>query len=187
MKTVVKGILAITGGVFLYLIYRMVKGVDKVVGTKLNEWDAVLVGGRDDRAGDYKLEEQLRIFKRGFGTNKRVKAYRYADKIEEILNFLKEHPNTPIFLFSAGCSKAYDLATDKNVDPKLLFIIEPYAISSAVRKVVRDSVLEGVPKNNVYFGNGQGRGEGVISGATYTEGNSHWNALTFVGSKKSYL
>lgn len=189
MKNIVKAFLGVVGGVFIFGLYVLLKGTDKVLKQEIkDDWDAVFVGGLDYRSGDLSLSDQLQLLKNGFGKEKRVKAYRYNEDTSVILNFLKEYPKTPVFLFSASCDKSSDLADSLYVDPKLLFIIEPYATSSNVRKIVSSAVLEGgVPRNNVFFGNGQSRGEGIVVGATYTGGADHWGALTFVGRNKRFI
>lgn len=148
-------------------------------------FDAVLVGGLDYRNGDYKIDQQVELLKKGFGSNKKVKGFRYNTPTSEILNFLSQSPKIPIFLFSAGCTKASDLSNSRNVDVNKLYIIEPYAASSNTKQIVQSAVSNGVPSNNVFVGGSSGRGKGVVAGAVNSQSDSHWGALTKVGSMKT--
>ena len=146
--------------------------------------DAVLVGGLDYRSSDYPISQQVDILKKGFGTNKNVKGFRYNTSTSEILNFLSKNPKVPIFLFSAGCTKAKELSNSSNVDKSKLFIIEPFASSEKTKNIVQAAVNNGVPASNVYVGGSSGRGSGVVSGASSSNSSSHWGALSKVGSMK---
>jgi hypothetical protein len=145
-------------------------------------WDAVFAGGVDDRKGYYKLPEQLKLFKKGYGEDKKVMGFRYVEKTDNIIEFLKEHPKTPVFLFSAGCNKSYQILQSGYSDKNKFFIIQPYGVSSNTKTIVRNSVKYGVPAKNVFIGNSESTGLGIISGATPSGG--HWESLTFVGNLK---
>jgi hypothetical protein len=95
------------------------------------------------------------------------------------------NPGIPVFLFSAGCTKAYDLSKSPNVDKDKLYIIEPYAVSETTKSIVRSAVSNGVPASNVFVGGSQGRGKGIVDGASDSNSSSHFGALTTVGSMKS--
>lgn len=145
------------------------------------KYDAVLVGGLDNRKGDLELDSQVALFKRGFGSDKKVKGFRYNAPTPSILSFMESNPRIPIYLFSAGCIKSEDLASNKNVDKSKLYIIEPYALSNTTKEIVRNAVGLGVPSSNVFVGGSTGRGKGIVNGASSSEASSHWNALTSVG------
>ena len=147
--------------------------------------DAVLVGGLDYRPSDYPISQQVEILKRGLGSNKNVKGFRYNTSTSEILNFLSQNPKVPIFLFSAGARKAEELSNSNYVDLNKLFIIEPFAASSGTKSIVRAAVSNGVPASNVFVGGSSGRGQGVVDGASSSQSDSHWGALTNVGKMKS--
>ena len=147
--------------------------------------DAILVGGLDYRSSDYPISQQVEILKKGFGGNKNVKGFRYNTSTSEILNFLNKNPKVPIFLFSAGCTKAKELSNSSNVDKSKLFIIEPFASSEKTKSIVQSAVNNGVPSSNVYVGGSSGRGSGVVDGTSSSNSSSHWGALTKVGSMKS--
>lgn len=148
-------------------------------------YDALLVGGLDYRSSDYPILQQIDILKKGLGSNKNVKGFRYNTPTSEILKFLEINPKILIFLFSAGCVKALDLSGSSNVDKNKIFIIEPYAASEKTKSIVKSAVSNGVPASNVFVGSSAGRGEGVVSGASDSESSSHWGALTKVGSRMS--
>jgi len=119
------------------------------------------------------------------GGDKKVKGFRYNASTSEVLNFMGGNPGIPVFLFSAGCTKAYDLSKSPNVDKDKLYIIEPYAVSETTKSIVNSAVSNGVPASNVFVGGSQGRGKGVVDGASDSKSSSHFGALTTVGSMKS--
>ncbi len=148
-------------------------------------YDAVLVGGLDYRSSDQPIDQQVDLVKKGLGGDKRVKGFRYNTSTSEVLNFMGGNPGIPVFLFSAGCTKAYDLSKSPNVDKDKLYIIEPYAVSETTKSIVRNAVSNGVPETNVFVGSSQGRGQGIVDGASDSKSSSHFGALTTVGSMKS--
>jgi hypothetical protein len=148
-------------------------------------YDAVLVGGLDYRSSDQPIDQQVELVKKGLGGDKRVKGFRYNASTSEVLNFMGGNPGIPVFLFSAGCTKAYDLSKSPNVDKDKLYIIEPYAVSETTKSIVRSAVSNGVPASNVFVGGSQGRGKGIVDGASDSKSSSHFGALTTVGSMKS--
>jgi len=150
-------------------------------------YDAVLVGGLDYRSSDQPIDQQVELVKKGLGGDKRVKGFRYNASTSEVLNFMGGNPGIPVFLFSAGCTKAYDLSKSPNVDKDKLYIIEPYAVSETTKSIVRSAVSNGVPASNVFVGGSQGRGKGIVDGASDSNSSSHFGALTTVGSMKSGL
>ena len=145
------------------------------------KYDAVLVAGLNYRKGDKTTEEQLSLFKKGYGGN--VKVFNYSDATSSILSTMQENPRIPIFLFSAGCKKSEDISVSKFVDVNKMYIIEPYAAGPKTKTSVQNAVRNGVPAKNVFVGPHVGRGLGVVAGATSTNAKSHWDALTIVGSK----
>lgn len=146
-----------------------------------NVFDAVLIGGLDNRKGDYDIDTQVEFLKMGLGTNKKVKGFRYNTPISVIESFLEKNPLVPIFLFSAGCTKAGELSTNPNVNKKKLYIVEPFG-SERNKNIIQSAVNNGVPRKNVFVGDSSGRGSGIISGANSSNSSSHWGALKKVGS-----
>lgn len=147
-----------------------------------SEYEAILVGGLDNRTGDLNIDSQVSLLKQGLGTNKDVKGFRYNTPTSTIINFINQNPGIPIYLFSAGCRKANEISNVLGRNKNLLYIIEPYAAGSETKGNVRSAVNNGVPSSNVFVGKSVGRGQGIVSGASSSQSNSHWNALKTVGS-----
>jgi hypothetical protein len=142
-------------------------------------YDAILIGGLDYRSGDFPIDKQVEMLKKTYGANKKVKGFRYKESTKKILDFLKENPKRgiDIYMFSAGCSKAEELTKSPEVDPKRIFIIEPYASSTRTKKIVENAVKAGVPAQNVYVGPSVPRGKGIVVGASNSNSSDHWGAL----------
>jgi len=143
--------------------------------------DAILIGGLDYRSGDLSIDAQVDKFKENFGS-KNVKGFRYNTPTSTILDFLKSNPNTPVYMFSAGCTKSNDISKSPNVDKSKVFIIEPFASSSTTKGIVQSAVSNGVPASNVFVGPNSSRGAGVVSGASSSNAKTHWDALKQVAS-----
>lgn len=150
-------------------------------------YDAVLVGGLDYRKSDYPINQQVELLKKGLGSDKNVKGFRYNESTSTILNFLKNHPNIPIFLFSAGATKANELSNSSYVNKNKLFVVEPFASSKKTKSIVQSAVSNGVPASNVFVGGSQSRGSGIVLGASSSGSDSHWGALAKVGGKFNKL
>jgi hypothetical protein len=147
---------------------------------------AVLVGGLDTRPGDLTVEAQAELLKKGLG-GKNVKEFRYNAPTDKIINFLEENPKVPVFLFSAGCVKAYDLSNSQYVDKNKLYIIEPYSVDTYTKDLINKAVANGVPAKNVFVGATPERGKGTVQGETSSGGSNHWAALSSVGQIKSNI
>lgn len=144
-------------------------------------FDAVLVGGLDNRQGDLDIDSQVKLLNSGLGTDKKIKGFRFNTSTREIENFLEKNPKIPVYLFSAGCKKANDLASIPFVNKNKLFIIEPYALGPVTKNNVRAAVNSGVPSSNVFVGKSGGRGANIVNGASPSNSSSHWGALKQVG------
>jgi hypothetical protein len=164
---------------------RRIKEVMGLITESDGSYDAVLVGGLDYRSSDFPVDQQVELLKKGFGSDKNIKGFRYNAYTSDVLNFMSQNPGIPVFLFSAGCTKASDLSKSPNVDKDKLYIIEPYAVSDTTKSIVRSAVANGVPSSNVYVGDSQGRGQGIVDGSSSSNSSSHFGALTTVGSMKS--
>lgn len=148
-------------------------------------YGAILVGGLDNRKGDYSLEEQVNLFKKNYSGN--VKGFRYNTETSTILNFLKSNTNVSVVLFSAGCNKAKQIAESGYVDLNNIYIVEPYAVKG--NSSVSGAVSLGVPAKHVFVGGSKATGAGVVSGAASSEdmkkgctaNTSHWKALEGIG------
>jgi hypothetical protein len=149
-------------------------------------FDAVLVGGLDDTSRGYKtISDQLEIFKKGYGTDKNVKAFPWSTPVATITSFLKDHPKVPVIMFSKGCEYADKIAAVKGINKNRIYIVEPWAVGAGTKKIVQDAVASGVPPENVYVGPNTSVGKGVISNPSDTNfkgtRTSHWDALKIVG------
>jgi hypothetical protein len=140
-------------------------------------YDAILVGGLDYRSGDYPIDQQVQKLKKNYSGN--VKGFRYNTETSTILNFLKSNTNVSVFLFSAGCDKAKDIAESGYVDLNKIYIIEPYAVKG--NSSVSGAVDNGVPASHVFVGGSKATGKGVVSGAVSSQSSSHWGALEGIG------
>jgi hypothetical protein len=158
-----------------------VKSPDKSSVKSTGSFDAVLVGGLDYRDGDLDIDSQVKLLNSGLGSDKKIKGFRYSTSTRDIEDFLERNPKIPVYLFSAGCKKANELAVSPYVNKNKLFIIEPYALGPVTKNNVRAAVSNGVPSSNVFVGKSGGRGAGVVSGASSSNSSSHWGALKQVG------
>ena len=161
---------------------RRIKEVMGLITESDGSYDAVLVGGLDYRSSDFPIDQQVELVKKGFGSDKNIKGFRYNASTSDVLNFMSQNPGIPVFLFSAGCTKASDLSKSPNVDKDKLYIIEPYAVSDTTKSIVRSAVANGVPSSNVFVGGSQGRGQGIVDSPSSSNSSSHFGALTTVGS-----
>jgi hypothetical protein len=145
----------------------------------LKDSPIILVGGLDYRQGDLNLSQQVEKVKK-FARGRKVVGFRYNDSTSQINDYINQNPNPIIFLFSAGCNKAYELSKNKNVDKTKIYIIEPYAVNGNSK--VASAVSNGVPAKNVFVGSTRARGKDVISGASSSQSKTHWGALEKVPS-----
>lgn len=149
-----------------------------------NNYDALLIGGLDIRRGDLSIEQQVNSLKTSFGQTKRIKGLRYNTNAAAVNKILNENPGIYVFMFSAGCTLALDVANNKNVNKNKVYIIEPYGLSKNTRNIVNAAVNRGVPKTNVFVGPDAGRGLGIVSGSSTTKkGLTHWQALSDIGNR----
>lgn len=159
-----------------------IKRKQGVTSEKMGEYDAILVGGLDNRPGDLDINSQVSLLKQGLGSDKNVKGFRYSTPTSTIIETIKSNVGVPVYLFSAGCRKANEIANAMGEYKDRLFIIEPYAAGTETKYNVRNAVNSGVPATNVFVGGSVGRGQGIVSGASSSKSSSHWNALKTVAS-----
>jgi hypothetical protein len=160
-----------------FLIKSFKKSKDVITNTSNN---VILMGGLDNRSGDLNINQQADLLKSTL-KNKNVMAYRYNDD-DGVINAIKKNPKDIVVLFSAGCFYS-NLVSEVISNKKNLFIVEPYATSTSVRKSVNEAINNGVPNKNVVVGTTQSRGLNVVENATHTPSNYiHWDALKFVGT-----
>jgi hypothetical protein len=159
-----------------------------LLGGLLNEepqsdgrYDLVFVGGLEKDKG---LSSQTNLLNRGLG-GKNIKSFSHAASTSSVLEFMKQNPKLPVYLFSAGCKKAADLSASPYVNKYKLYLIEPYLASKITMDIVKQAISNGVPTSNVFSGPHAGRGLG-INGSTKTPKNyDHFGALTFAAAETS--
>jgi len=140
-----------------------------------SSYDAVLIGGLDYRPSDYKIDQQVQLLKKTYGSSKNVKGFRYNTPTSVILEFLSKNPKIDVYMFSAGCSKAEEISKSPHINPSRVFIIEPHGPSA--KQIVVNAVKNGIPAKNVYVGSGFSRGEGIVPGESKSNSPLHWGAL----------
>lgn len=146
------------------------------------KYDAILVGGIDNRGGDKSLSEQIELLNSGLGGNKKIKGFRYVTNVNVVIDFINLNPGIPVYLFSAGCIMANRISKVMGNNNKKLYIIEPYAISENTTKSIIGAVANGTPSSNVFVGPTRGRGLGVVPGARSSNTMSHFDSLESVGA-----
>lgn len=147
------------------------------------DYDAILVGGLDNRPGDVDINTQVELLKKGIGQDKKVKGFRYNTSPSTIINFINNNSGVPVYLFSAGCKISDEISSAMGSNKNKLYIIEPYAAGQITKANVRSAVNGGVPSSNVFVGDSVGRGLGIVNGASSSGSPSHWGSLTSVGNK----
>ncbi len=145
------------------------------------EYDAILVGGLDDRAGDYNILKQVELFKKGFGSEKKVLGLRYVTTPAQVLQRMAKSPKVPVILFSKGNERVSGLVGSELIDKSKLFLVEPYTESVNVKGIILNAVSRGVAVTNVYAGPGAARGGAIIGASKTPQGIDHWGALSYVG------
>jgi hypothetical protein len=122
------------------------------------------------------------MIKKSIGSDKNVKGFRYNTPTSTILETMKVNPLVPVFMFSAGCSKANEIANGPMANKLKIFIIEPYNLSAGTRANVQAAVSNGVPAKNVFVGPDAARGKGIVSGESSSQSPTHWGALEKIGN-----
>ena len=165
--------------IFIAGIYLLYKSLKKNNLTNINS-DVIFMAGLDYRQGDLSINQQEQLLKTNL-KDKKIKAFRYND-ILGVLDEVNKSPNDIVILFSAGCSYADKISVATN-NKKNMFIVQPYGISSNVKKSVNEAVANGVPSKNVITGSTIGTGLNIVKNSTPTPSNySHWDSLKFVGT-----
>ena len=146
----------------------------------------LLLGGLDNRQGDYNINEQVQILKKGLSSPLPITGFRYTDQKGIIAEINKSTEHMFVVGFSSGAGKSKNVALalkQKGFDRKYMFIVEPYNTNGSAESQVRAAVAAGVPAANVIVGPQDYRGKGVVQGTTSTpKGVDHWGALTFAGT-----
>lgn len=142
------------------------------------KFKAVLVAGMTFGES---VEQQVDRLRKAIGGN--VKGFSYTGGPQPVIDFLKNNPQTPVFLFSAGCSMSGDIANCGYVDKNKFYIVEPYFSGGKTTSQVRSAVTNGVPASHVFVGPSAGRGLGIVKGATdsRTPQGCHYCSVSTVG------
>lgn len=140
---------------------------------------AVLVGGLTHGES---LSEQISRLSSAIG--KPVKGFSHSDSVSTIGAFIKDNPNIPIFLFSAGCRQSGKISKLPGVNLNKFYIIEPTYSGGETTTSVREAVSNGVPASHVFVGSSSSRGQGIVSGASDSRTNPkncHYCSISSVG------
>lgn len=153
--------------------------------SKVSLSNVLFLGGLDTGDSYLNITQQTDLLKQGLGEKYNVQSFRHT-KVKDFINQINKDNKVIVVLFSAGCSKSFEIAKkmkESNQDLTRLYIVEPYAKSSTTSKSVRDAVRLGVPSTNVLVGNHKGAGLGIVENATPTPkcNPAHWCSLTEVG------
>ena len=165
------------------------KNVSKETTSTSGKIDAIFVAGLE---GDVNEQGQLQRLKNGLG-NKNIASFKYNAPTSLINKVLESNPNIPIFLFSAGVGKSYELSMNKNVNKNKLYIVEPAGIYAGIANVVKAAVTNGVPAQNVFYHTAiynnvdysKSYGKGIVDNATDLGVSNHFDALEKLGELKS--
>jgi len=130
----------------------------------------VFIGGLED---NMKTEGQRDLLVRGLPNTITVKSFRYSDD-SAIKSYVEKNPSNIIICFSAGCRDAIYLVRINGVDPKKIYMIEPFG--SALNR--RELTNLGIPEKNFFVGPSAGRGMGIVSNPSNSGGRGHFDALT---------
>jgi len=143
--------------------YRLIEG-------ESSSGNLVFIGGLES---NMKTEGQRDLLVRGLPNTITVKSFRYSD-LANIKSYLQNNPGSIIICFSKGCEVAPYLINIKGVDPRKIFMIEPWHVNGA-NKGLRNL---GIPEKNFFVGPSAGRGQGIVSNPSNSGGRGHFDALT---------
>lgn len=143
------------------------------------EYDIILISGLELYES---VSEQTSRLESG---GKRAFGIFYKNSRVEFPKVIKENPNAYVVFYSKGCEYAeLALLKDDNGTPLVkdkskVYIIEPYMRPSESV----NAISGGVPKNNVYVGNGKSTGQGLFPDAKERpKGYSHITILSYIGT-----
>ncbi len=145
-----------------------------------SKYGAVLIGGLTHGES---LSQQ--IDRLSSATGRKVKGFSHNESMDSIASFLARNINLPIFLFSAGCRRSYEISNLYGVNKNKFYVIEPAYTGGETTTSVRDAVKYGVPASHVFVGPGSSRGQGIVNGASDSKTNPrgcHYCSINSVGS-----
>jgi hypothetical protein len=120
-----------------------------------------------------KTAQQTEVLKSGLPSGLKVRSFSHFDSAN-IKSYVQNNPGSIIICFSKGCEAATYLTKIEGVDPRKIFMIEPFHANGA-NKGLRNL---GIPKKNFFVGPSAGRGKGIVSNPSNSGGGDHFDALT---------
>lgn len=136
------------------------------------------VGGLFHRKTDESQKTQAERFATSVGGN--AKTFAHSDKSEDIVNWAKNNPNSPVVLYSAGAKHLNTLLAE-GIDPKRITLAEPYNPNA---KQMKDFLSKGgkLVYNPGTPGRGYFKGVENLQGAIVNNG-SHKQSYAMAGEK----
>lgn len=159
---------------------KLLEIINEQWGTVTQRYGAVLVGGLTHGES---LSEQISRLSSAIG--KPVKGFSHSDSVSAISAFIKDNPNIPIFLFSAGCRQSGRISKLPGANLNKFYIIEPTYSGGETTTSVREAVSNGVPASHVFVGPGPSRGQGIVNGTSDSRTNPrncHYCSISSVGA-----
>jgi hypothetical protein len=155
----------------------------------------VLIGGLDNRPGDYNIKEQAKLLKTSLLVGQKIFAFRYVNHDNAVEKIKQLGGDCHVVVFSKGGDWSDDCASAIK-DKTKMYIVEPYGAGSTAKNSVTTAVKLGVPPQNVIVGSSAGTGDGIVNGASKTpreeeykapNGSYHFGALKWVSKVISKL
>ena len=154
----------------------------------------ILIGGLDYRANndfnkpsqDKNIAEQGKLVAKGFGPDVEMITFRFNTALNPVYEKIKQNPNSPILLFSAGCAQSSNIAQflkTNGISRSNLYILEAYTVSTPTLNVVNAAVALGVPLKNVLSGPDPYTGS-LVTGSRQIKAlgrTDHFQSLTVAG------
>lgn len=155
----------------------LIESVDDLEPSVKGIYSCVLIGGLDTRPRDKSISWQVEQLKNATGF-KNVKGFRWSVDGTTLKDFFNQNPKIPVFMFSKGCEKVYEvLKCDVSVNR--IYLIEPWCGSSSSMNFF-NNVATKIPPYHIFVGRDTGTGYG-IRGAVSSESKSHWDSIASVG------
>jgi len=154
-----------------------IESIDDKDSSTGGNYSCAFIGGKDDRPGDKTLSWQVNELKNSTGFNK-VMGFRYNVSSSVLKTFFTNNPKIPVFMFSKGCEKFYELIKC-DVSINRIYIIEPWVGSSSSLSFF-NGVATKMPANHIFVGGDSSRGKG-INGAVSSNSKGHWESIASVG------
>jgi len=117
-------------------------------------------------------ENQTKVLERGLPSGLKVMSFGFNNSAN-IKSYVQNNPGSIIICFSKGCEAAPYLTKIKGVDPRKIFMIEPYHANGANKGLGN----LGIPEKNFFVGPHAGRGKGIVANPSNSNGKDHFDAL----------